>query len=69
MHPVVVVVLALLYLALSAVTTLGSRRRGSDWPTAIAEGIAWPGAWLVWFVRDNRAEGRAPFDGHPHRPD
>jgi len=59
-----VAVLVGAYLLLALPTALGSRRRGNDWARALVEGASWPGTWIAWFVWDNRAAGRRPFQGH-----
>ena len=61
---VVWTVLGAVYLLLDVLTAVGSRRRGNDWARAVVEGGAWPSAWIAWFVWDNRAAGRSPFQGH-----
>jgi len=63
---VALLVLLVVWSGLGVLTFFGSRRRGNTVDHAIVEGLAWPGAWIGWFVIDNRAEGRSWFDGRPH---
>lgn len=40
--------------ALMALTAAGERRRSRSWGVAIAAGLLFPVAWIVWYVRDAR---------------
>lgn len=55
--PAAVVALAaalLVLLGLALLTGTGQRRRGGPWPAALAAGLIFPLAWLVWYVRDEQ---------------
>jgi hypothetical protein len=45
-------------------TAVGSHRRGNTAAECVVYGLAWPWTWVHWFVTDNRAAGRGPFQGH-----
>jgi len=44
----------LVLLGLAVLTGTGQRRRGGPWPAALAAGLLFPLAWLVWYVRDEQ---------------
>lgn len=52
------------YGAFAMLTAIGSRRRGNSTTHSVPDGLAWPVAWVAWFVADNRAQGRPWFQGH-----
>lgn len=54
---VLATVLVTILLAVVALTFLGARRRGQRWYVAVASGLLFPVAWLLWYVRDE----------HPYR--
>lgn len=43
----------------AALTVLGARARGCSWRLALASGLAYPIAWMVWYVVDERPRRRA----------
>lgn len=42
------------YLGVAALTATGQRRRSSSRAHVVMAGLAWPVAWAVWYVQDNR---------------
>ncbi|NYD40604.1 hypothetical protein [Nocardioides panaciterrulae] len=47
---------ALVVAALGVLTGAGARRRGNGWALAGASGLLFPVTWVLWYVRDRRAE-------------
>jgi hypothetical protein len=47
-------VLGVLALPVAVLTGVGERRRGGRWPAVALAVIAWPAAWTIWYVRDER---------------
>ena len=47
-----VTALVALALTLPVLTVLGGRRRGYGWPLAVLAGVAFPIAWVAWYVQD-----------------
>jgi hypothetical protein len=67
--PVAAVAFAVLmpWLALSALTAAGARRRKQRWPYAFVTGLLFPLTWVAWYLADERHPGKAP--GSLSRPD
>jgi hypothetical protein len=55
---VVVIFLAVAWLALSALTAAGSLRRGRGRCLAVLTGLFFPVAWVMWYLIDERRAGR-----------
>src|ERR1700742_4594474 len=57
---VVVIFLVVAWLALSALTAAGALRRGQGRCLAVVTGLFFPLAGGVWYLPDQRTEGRGP---------
>jgi hypothetical protein len=53
-----VIFLAAAWLALSALTAAGAFRRGRRRGLAVATGLCFPVAWVMWYLIDERRAGR-----------
>ncbi|HEY3905263.1 MAG TPA: hypothetical protein VGM14_15240 [Streptosporangiaceae bacterium] len=53
----IVVLLALAWVPLGALTAFGARRRGRRWRSAWLAGPLFPLTWAIWYFLDDRAAG------------
>jgi hypothetical protein len=53
-----VIFLVAAWLALSALTAAGAFRRGQHRGLAVATGLFFPVAWVMWYLIDKRRAGR-----------
>lgn len=51
---VAVTIVLPLIAALMVLTGLGARRRGAGPPLSVVSGLAFPVAWVVWYLRNER---------------